>query len=488
MARQSGILLPLASLPSPFGIGDLGPAAYRWLDWMHDAGQTIWSILPLLVPDHVGSPFTPQSAFAGNWMLISPERLKKEGWLRGVALSQRERNRKHIRYSRSNVEKRQLIGIAWQQFERQASLQDRRAFAAFKRHEGAWLEDYATYMAIKDRHSGKPWWTWPHTLRNRNAAALAAWKQRYRREIDYFAFGQWVFAKQWNALHAYAKQKRIQILGDIPYYVAHDSVDVWEHPTLFRLNREGQPGMVSGAPPDRLRRNGQLWGDPLYNWQEMKRTRFAWWMQRFAQAVERYDMVRLDHFRGYVSTWGIPKGQSARRGSWQSVPGASLFQTLRKHFPRYRVIAEDLGSITNDVYTLRDAFGMYGSNIAQWMLPHSPILPKFQEHSVVYTETHDMPTLAEWHRKLSRTKRMQLQNELHATPHAMLWRYIGQILQSNAAMAIIPMQDILGLGKSARLNVPGRTKGNWRWRMQVSDLTPALARKLKQATTQANRA
>lgn len=465
----------------------MGPTAYRWLDWMHDAGQAIWSILPLLIPDHVGSPFTPQSAFAGNWMLISPERLKKEGLLRGVALSRWERNRKHIRYSRSNVEKRQLIGIAWQQFERRESLQDRRAFAAFKRGEGVWLEDYATYMAIKDRHGGKPWWTWPHALRDRNAATLAAWKQKHRREIDYFAFGQWVFAKQWNALHAYAKRKRIQILGDIPYYVAHDSVDVWMHPTLFRLNRDKQPGMVSGAPPDRLRRNGQLWGDPLYNWEKMKRTRFAWWMGRFAQAVERYDMVRLDHFRGYVSTWGILKGQSPRTGSWQSVPGTSLFRVLRKRFPRYRVIAEDLGSITNDVYTLRDAFGMYGSNIAQWMLPHSLILPRFQDRSVVYTETHDMATLAEWHRKLSRSKRMQLQNELHATAPAIFWRYIEQTLQSNAAMAIIPMQDILGLGKSARLNVPGKTKGNWRWRMQASSLTPLLARKLKQTTIQGNR-
>ncbi|MFH1171431.1 MAG: 4-alpha-glucanotransferase [bacterium] len=479
MQRRSGILLPLASLPSRYGIGDFGPEAYRFVNWLHAAGQHLWEVLPLLIPDNVGSPFDSPSAFALNWMLVSPDMLVREKLLSRARASVYRRRKHRIAYSRSNIEKRAIIGHAWATFQDRASSTQRRRFAHFQQQERWWLKEYALFMAIKDRHGGRPWWTWPSHLRNHELSALGTWEKRHKEEVAYFCFGQWIAHEQWQQLKRCAHQRGIRILGDLPFFVVHDSVDVWAHQRLFRMTPNGKLILRSGAPPDLLRAQGQIWGNPLYDWHNHRREFFRWWISRFSKARALYDELRLDHFRGYEAAWAVPtRSASAARGYWIRTPGDVLLRKIRAAFPRLRLIAEDLGAVTSAVYALRDRFGLIGTRVLQFGFRsarrglHTPA--SYPARSVAYSGTHDMPTLREW---LAKSMSDERQNVREVLPHPTPRGALQLLLASRSDTTIIPVQDVLGLGEHARLNRPGCVDTrNWTWRLERRMLTPALSR------------
>lgn len=492
MPRRSGILLPITSLPSPYGIGDFGSEAYRFVDWLHAAGQKVWAILPLTIPDELGSPFASVSSFAGNWLLLNPEQLVRDGLLSRRMLRRFQMQGRRIDYGRVNVKKRALIGWAWQAFRERSDETLVRDFSQYRREERSWLNDFCLFMAIKDRMGGRPWWTWPQGLRDRTPDVLRRWENTHRPEMDYFAFGQWLFHRQWTELKQYANARSVRILGDLPYYVAHDSADVWARRELFQLDPSGRLSHVSGAPPDLFFENGQVWGNPLYNWARMKKTGFRWWTSRVRRSLALYDTVRLDHFRGFVSVWKIRQGRQPRSGAWTAVPGRALFTALRRTLRRLPLIAEDLGKLSPAVHALRDVFGFPGMRIVQ-----SGFRPDLASHhhpnnylrnSVAYTGTHDMPTLKEWwmsHAGAPEKKKIRLHKS--ANDHDDVTTLIRLLLASRSATTIIPLQDILGLGRESRINTPGTSEGNWTWRVPKSALARRLAQKLLGATQRSRR-
>lgn len=484
MARRSGILLPVASLPSPYGIGDFGPSAYRFVDWLAQSGQRVWEVLPLLIPDEHGSPYASPSAFAINWMFVSPEKLVEQKRLTRTIVKRFKKTRSRVQYAKTNVEKRSLIGYAWWAFRTTAKKPERRRFAAFRQSERWWLNDYASFMAIKDRYSGKPWWRWPAVLRDRKPHALREWKHTHRDEIAYFCFGQWIAHEQWQTLKRYANKKNIRILGDLPFFITRDSVDAWTDPSRVLLDSQRQLQWVSGAPPDYFQANGQIWGDPLYRWQTLKRKKFPWWLKRISKALSDYNEVRLDHFRGYEAVWAVPSSAvTAREGHWQKTPGSELFRRVRSRWPQEKFIAEDLGDITPEVLALRDHFHLLGMRILQFgyhknvMREHNT--DRYPLKSVAYSGTHDMPTLREWLGRATAAEREQLRTIGITTPQ----RLIDHLLASRSETVILPIADVLGLGAEAQINRPGIVDvKNWSWRLPRDLTNTALARKLKSRT------
>ena len=497
--RASGILLHPTSLPGRFGIGDLGDDAYAFVDFLAQGGQSLWQTLPLNPPGYGDSPYQCFSAFAGNTLLISPERLIKDGLLSAddvasVPAFPAER----VDFGPVHEFKSPLLRRAYENFKRHTDTGLRSQFETFAQEATAWLDDYALYRALKDAYGGRSWNTWESPLVQRESGALAYVREKFRDEIEGQKFYQYLFFKQWGALKSYANQRGIKLIGDIPIFVAHDSADVWTHPHQFKLNEAGAPTVVAGVPPDYFSATGQLWGNPLYNWDRMRDDGFRWWIDRVAALLQLVDIVRIDHFRGFAAAWEIPGGdETAERGQWVKAPGRELFTAIKQALGDAPIIAEDLGVITPDVEALRDDFGFPGMRILQFAfggdtknidLPHN-----YHRHVVVYTGTHDNDTTIGWFHtepgegstrdaKQIKREREFCKRYLNTDGREIHWDFIRTVLASVANTALIPLQDVLGLGTEARMNLPASTSGNWAWRYQAGALTDDLRQRLKELT------
>ena len=493
--RVSGILLHPTSLPGPFGIGDLGPAADRFVDFLRGAGQRLWQVLPLGPTGYGDSPYQCFSAFAGNPLLVSPQRLVEEGLLaRGDLASLSGGASSQVDYAEVGRFKRPLLARAREVFERDASAAQRRDLEAFRQAQSSWLADYALFMAVKDAHDGKPWTRWERGIAERESESLESWRQRLAPSVEAQTFAQYLFFRQWAALRERCHAAGVRLLGDVPIFVAHDSADVWAHRDLFRLDEDGSPACVAGVPPDYFSATGQRWGNPLYDWDRLAETGYGWWIERFRSALALVDEVRLDHFRGFEAYWEIPgEEETAVKGRWVKGPGAPFFEALRDALGELPIVAENLGVITPEVEELRERFGFPGMAILQFAFGSDGSAESFQPHNyvrnlVAYTGTHDNDTLAGWwlggvgdstreaeqvdeERELCRRYLGTDGREIH-------WAFIRALLASVADTAIVPMQDVLGLGNEARMNLPGRGSGNWRWRLLESDLTAEVRDRL----------
>lgn len=485
--RASGILLHPTSLPGRYGIGDLGEAAYRWVDFLASAGQQYWQVLPLGPTGYGDSPYQCFSAFAGNPLLIDLDQLVVAGWL--------ERNKvepvppfpqERVDYGNVIRYKMPLLCRAYSGFCRRGSTQDRAAFDAFCHAEAHWLEDFALFMALKD-HFQVAWNNWPREIRLRHPDALRGYRQRLDERVKMYCFIQWVFVRQWTALKRYANERGIRIIGDIPIFVALDSADVWAHPDLFYLDDRGSPTVVAGVPPDYFSPTGQLWGNPLYRWEVLAAQGYRWWIERFQATLRLVDMVRLDHFRGFEAYWEIPAGMpTAEVGRWVKGPGDALFQALQNALGDLPVIAEDLGFITSEVEALRERWGFPGMKVLQFAFsgPDNPYLPHTYTDTnwVVYTGTHDNDTTRGWFQTRPPQERAYVLDYLACDGRDIAWDLMRLAWQSVAVLAIAPLQDVLRLGSEARMNTPGRADGNWTWRFREEVLTPERARALARMT------
>jgi 4-alpha-glucanotransferase len=466
--RRCGILLHPTSLPGPFGIGDLGPAAFAFLDFLTASRQSLWQLLPLGPTGYGDSPYASPSAFAGNPLLISPERLIEEGLLDASEAAPLEAlPHEEVDFARLVPLKQDLLFAAFQRGRERLRAEVER----FRARHHTWLEDFALFSALKDHHQCA-WTEWETPLRDRDPDSLAAAHAEYAERVDFHVFCQYLFAQQWSDVRAAAHAKGIGIVGDIPIFVAHDSADVWAHQALFKLDATGQPQVMAGVPPDYFSATGQLWGNPLYDWQQMAERGYDWWIARFGHLIEQVDLVRIDHFRGFEAAWEVPAGAAtAVDGAWVKGPGRAVFDAIAGAFGGGQppVIAEDLGLITPEVHALLGATrfpGMkvlqfaFGGDAANPYLPHHFIDP----NCVVYTGTHDNDTTRGWFASAPEHERTYAQNYLGSTGERISEDLMRLALQSTALTAIVPMQDVLDLGSEARMNVPGATHGNWSWR------------------------
>jgi len=489
--RTSGILIAVSSLPGHHGIGDLGPDAFIHADFLETAKQSFWQVLPMNPTEPISgeSPYSSSSVFAGNPLLISAQRLYENNLLTKKDLSTLP-NFPTDRVDFPSVRKckRRIFRQAYQRF-RKDNHGD--SFKAFCQHHSHWLDDHALFVSLKECFKHEPWHKWPEAMRDREAQALARAQEHLSDRIMKEKFLQYCFYEQWDTLKQYCNVRDIRIIGDMPIYVSHDSVDVWCHPGLFKLDENKLPTVVSGVPPDYFSPTGQLWGNPVYRWDVMKETGFAWWVRRFAHNLTMYDYVRVDHFRGYVAFWEVPaREKTAVNGVWVAAPGNDLFTTLFKKFSCLPLIAEDIGTITPEVREVLAQSGFpgtrpiifaFGGNLSiHECAPHN-----ISKNNVAYTGTHDCNTVKGWYRKdATRGDRRRLSRYLgrrvsEATVHREFTRLV---MMSAADAAIIPMQDILGLDETARMNLPAHLEGNWRWRLMPDRLTPALAQELGEWT------
>jgi 4-alpha-glucanotransferase len=479
--RASGILLHPTSLPGA-GTGELGEQAFRFVDWLEYAEQSLWQLLPLVAVNEGGSPYNALSAFAGNPLLISPSELAIHGLLAGEdAVPPPELGEEHLDFAAVLRWKDDVLRAA------QSILHDdeelRADFAAYRAEEAAWLDDYALFRALRDAHGGTAWTEWPRPLRDREPNALEQARHDLGAEVERHAYAQYLFDLQWSAVRGYANEHGIRIVGDVPIFVAHDSADVWAHPDLFTLDEAGNPTVVSGVPPDYFSATGQRWGNPLYRWNRLKETGYRWWIDRFRRTLEMVDVVRIDHFRGFESYWEVPgDADTAIHGQWLPGPGRALFDAVRAELGELPVIAEDLGIITREVEVLRDDLGLPGMRVLQFAFggedadnPHRP--GNYVHNAVAYTGTHDNDTCLGWYADADREARLQVQ-ALAGGDGEMNWRMLEVVMRSEAGWAVVPLQDVLGLGSQARMNTPGVPEGNWAWRLRAGALTPELAQRL----------
>jgi 4-alpha-glucanotransferase len=500
LSRSSGLLLHPTSLPGRFGVGDLGPAAYKFIDWLASAGQTFWQIMPLGPTGYGDSPYSAFSAFAGNTNLVSPERLVETGLLAHADLSDApEFPSARVDYGKVIEHKRPLLEKAFENFKGGAGRGLRGDYEGFLQYAASWLEDWALFAALKDKHAGEPWHTWDAGLAGRDAGALARAREELKEEVERQRFYQYVFFEQWIRLKRYANERGVRVVGDMPIFVAHNSADVWARPGLFKLKQGGEPAAVAGVPPDAFSETGQLWGNPVYDWEAMRADDFGWWVERVRETLKAVDVVRLDHFRGFAAYWEVPAGhETAEHGRWVNAPGRELFQALRRaHGGELPIIAEDLGTITPDVNALRDEFKFPGMRVLQFAFggdPHDTHLPhNYTRNSVVYTGTHDNDTTVGWfqshdvedsHEDAERLRREReyCLKYLKSDGTEIHWDFIRAALASVATLSIIPLQDMLGLGSDARMNTPASTDGNWAWRFDASALTDELSARLRELT------
>lgn len=483
--RSSGVLLHPTSLAGPRG-GDLGPAAREFVDFLADSGQSWWQVLPVCPPDHGGSPYNSISAFAGSPGLISADLLAAEGFLKKAELGQK---------------KERALRAALAHFERRASREDRDGFAAWREREKSWLGDHALFCAIKSSVGGIPWVEWPEGLRRREPAALDEARGRLAEDVLFHEFAQWLFARQWEAVRRHAEARGVSIIGDAPIYVSHDSADVWAHQSLFLINEAGAPTAVAGVPPDYFSETGQLWGNPLYRWEEHVRTGFAWWTARLRAVAQRCAAVRLDHFIGFRNYWEVPAGaKTAVGGRWVQAPGDELFEAVRREVPGLQIIAEDLGVLTPPVEALRDKFGFPGMKIGQFAFGGEFEVPeKWPENCVGYTGTHDNDTTRGWFEddgssgtrkpeQIARERELFLRAAGGAIPDGPSWAMIRLVWRCPARLAMTPVQDLLGLTGETRMNRPGTVDGNWRWRLEPGALSWSVAGRLGTITGATGRA
>lgn len=494
--RSSGILLHPTSFPSRFGIGDLGLEAYRFVDFLAQSAQQMWQVLPLGPTGYGSSPYMSYSAMAGNPLLISPERLRDEGLLAEEDFA----NLPAFPVERVDFEqvvqiKMPLLKKACENFQAKASSVQQKEFAGFCETKAYWLDGYALFMALKDAQKGASWHTWEPEIAKLQPEALDQWRSRLSAEIFYYKYIQFEFFRQWSELKQYANMRGIQVIGDIPIYVAHDSADVWAHPEIFCLNEEtGEAALMAGVPPDYFSSTGQLWGNPVYNWEKLQQQDFKWWVQRFQAMLDYVDIIRIDHFRGFQAYWAVKQGETtAMNGWWIEAPGEALFQVLNDKLGLLPVLAEDLGVITPDVEALRDQFEFPGMKILHFGFgsdPGNPYLPfNYPRNCVVYTGTHDNDTTIGWFNQLSDYEKEAVLRYLGCTsPEGIHWDLIRLALSSVANQALLPLQDVLGLGTEARMNVPSKPEGNWEWRYQPDALTEEVRDRLKTLTETYGRA
>ena len=490
-SRVSGILLHLTSLPSRFGIGDLGNEAYRFVDFLAHNCQRVWQILPLGPTMEGNSPYSSYSALAGNPLLISLEKLQEAG-----LLSDRDLNSLpefpvgKVDYDLVIQSKFPLLKVANENFKTKGSL-TQQEFQEFCTSQAYWLDDYALFMAVKQEHNGTHWNQWQEEIAYRKPEALEEWGHRLSDTIHYHKFLQFQFFAQWKKLKEYANERSISIFGDISFYVAHDSVDVWANPNIFCLDGEGEAELMAGVPPDYFSATGQLWHNPVYDWEELEKTNFQWWIQRVKKTLDYVDLFRIDHFRGFQAFWAVKKGElTAENGKWIEAPGEAFFSLLNQELGELPIVAEDLGTVTPKVEALRDRFNFPGMKILQFAFDAKGGEPRFLPYNydtrncIVYTGTHDNDTTVGWLDKRSPEESTKIIDYLGCIcpTEDIHWSLIGLAMSSIANFAIFPLQDLLGLGSEAKMNTPGAKEGNWSWRYQSKALKSQSCDRFKHLT------
>jgi 4-alpha-glucanotransferase len=475
--RACGTLLHVTSLPSPGGIGDLGEEAYRFVDFLAASRQRLWQVLPISPPGTGNSPYSATSAFAGNPLLISLERLAERGWLDKAQIASTKPS-SHIDFNEVTVRKMPLLHTAAERFLDKAEQESRHRFEDFCWLNGWWLEDFALFEVIRNQHKQQSWMDWPDDLHHRDGGAIDKVKREHERELMVTRAIQFFFFEQWRALRQYCASKRVKLIGDVAIFVNLDSADVWSHPEIFQLDEQRRPINVSGVPPDFFSKTGQRWGNPLYRWDVLRQRGYDWWIQRMQWAVQTCDVIRLDHFRGFEAYWEIPAHEeTAVNGHWAKGPDHDLFHALRQALGRLPFIAEDLGTITPQVEQLRRDFEMPGMRILQFgfgnpgahiYLPH-----RYEPNTVVYTGTHDNDTTAGWWKSgATKEEKSAVQSYLQVVDGTIHWAFVRAAASSVADLCIIPMQDWLGLGSDCRMNVPSQPDHNWSWRLEKNAIAP----------------
>ncbi len=487
--RRSGVLLHPTSFPGPYGCGDLGPEAHDFIDWLADHNQSWWQVLPLGPTSYGDSPYQTLSAFAGNPMLIALDPLVEAGWLTTAQLAERpDFSDERVDFGAVIPWKMALLKKSWSAFLDRANNYQWDDFHGWCDLQADWLDDFALFMALKQEHKGKPWHQWPAALVKRETAALAAARQALSRKVDLYRFLQWIFFGQWASLREHAVRRGVGLIGDMPIFVAHDSSDVWARQDLFQLDSQGRPTSVAGVPPDYFSKTGQLWGNPLYNWDNAQAEDFAWWRARLQATLGMVDVVRLDHFRGFVAYWEVPAAaKTAEKGRWVQGPGEAFFKSLQRDLGEdLPLIAEDLGVITPEVDALRREFGLPGMKVLQfaWSGPENLFLPHEHEtNAVVYTGTHDNdPTLGWWRHLADQQTRDLLTEYVGCAVAEPNWVLLRLGMMSVARTFIAPLQDILDLGREGRMNLPGEGEGNWNWRFLPGALEQPGAERLARLT------
>lgn len=492
--RAAGVLLHVTSLPGPHGIGDFGPAAYHFVDWLQASGQRIWQLLPTTPVGPGDSPYQSPSAFAGSPLMVAFEPLIEKGWLAPPRLPDGGLDARRVDFRKVIPWRTDVLREAFAGFNTNAAESDRAAFAAWCTREASWLDDYALFTAIHSAQGGAPWWTWEIDLAKRTPAAIALARTAYAAESDFWRFVQWCFDSQAAQLKAYANARGIAIMGDLPIFVADNSADVWARPDLYDLTPEMLPRVVAGVPPDDLGPMGQRWGNPLYRWDEMAREGYAWWIARVKRALALADVFRIDHFRGFAGYFEIPAARAdATQGQWLTGPGKPLFAAIEHALGKLPIVAEDLGFITDDVHELRQGCGFPGMKILQFgfggdgsheFLPHN-----YPRDTVVYSGTHDNDTARGWWDNAPEHERRFAGTYLACGSHDVHWAMIRACCNSIANLAVYPMQDVLGLGSPARMNTPGVLgPQNWSWRFEWSDVGEAPGRILRMMAAASGRA
>jgi 4-alpha-glucanotransferase len=489
--RAAGVLVHPTCFPSRYGIGDLGEAAYHFIDFLRQGKQTYWQVLPLGPTGYGDSPYQSFSAFAGNPLLISPDRLVQDGYLPAEAVQETPPFPRHeVDYGPVIEYKNDLLRRAHAYFQAQGTAAQRRAFDYFCSQNAAWLDDFALFMAVKSYHmaqEGGVWNTWPAGIARREPAAMVEWSERLGSEVEGHKFWQFLFFQQWLALKQYANEHGILVIGDIPIFVAFDSADVWANPDLFYLNEDGSPSVVAGVPPDYFSETGQRWGNPLYRWQRIAANDYAWWAARLQMTFTQADIVRIDHFRGFEGYWEIPATEpTAMIGRWVKGPGAGFFEAMARKLGQLPIIAEDLGVITPEVRAMRDQFDFPGMKILQFAFGgerNSAFLPHtFSHNCVVYTGTHDNETIIGWYGNASEAERDHFRRYMSVSGQNIAWDMIRLAYMSVGDTAVATLQDLMELGNEARMNYPGKASGYWRWRYTPGMLTNRIVYRLREVT------
>lgn len=504
-SRAAGVLCHTTSLPGPYGIGEMGPHAYAWLDKLVEMGMHLWQILPNGVTGYGDSPYQCFSTFAGNPLWISFDLLVDDGLLNRSRLARFPKFDDYlVDYGNVIPARKAVLKTVCRTFDSHASAQQKAEFEAFCEAQKAWLEDFALFMALKEAHELHPWHTWEPGLVRRDPHAMALARERHATMIRYTKIQQYLFDSQWKRLRAYANSKGVKLVGDIPIFVAHDSADVWARPELFYIETDGTCSVVAGVPPDYFSATGQLWGNPLYRWNKHKETGYAWWIDRMRHVLASVDIVRIDHFRGFEAYWEIPgNAETAINGKWVKGPEADLFVALERALGKMPIIAEDLGIITPPVEALRDHFHFPGMRVLQFAFGNDAKAADYKPESYptnccVYTGTHDNDTTVGWFNSQAGAgttrsqadidkERRQILDYLGTDGSQIHWDMIALAFRSNANTAVVPLQDVMGLGTEARMNVPGTTSNNWRWRFTWDMLTPDMVKLMRHLAEQSRR-
>ena len=487
--RTSGILFPISSLPSRFGIGSFSAEALEFIDFLEAAGQTYWQVLPFGPTGYGDSPYQSLSTFAGNPYFISPDELIKDGLVTEEDCAELffGSDPGKVDYGALYNDRQKLLKKAYVSFKAAGPDPE---FSEFVKNESYWLEDYCLFMALKKKNEQRPWNEWDTEYRGRDAIAIAAAREVLEESVDFYRFQQYMFMKQWKKVRAYAASKGIKIIGDIPIYVAMDSSDAWAYPSQFEFDDEDMPVRVAGCPPDAFSATGQLWGNPLYDWKAARRDGYDWWIRRIKRSLDFYDVIRIDHFRGFDEYYAVPYGdKTAENGTWEKGPGRKLFDAIRKALGDVPIIAEDLGYITPSVREMLDDLGFPGMKVLQFAFDGSEasayLTYKHERNSVVYTGTHDNMTTRGWIESINDHDRdfaRRFINSVYTDYGQFTWDFIREAMRSASDLCIIPMQDYLVLGNEARMNEPSSAMGNWTWRAAKGDMSPDLARAIFEMT------